>query len=74
MRFSNHITSSLSSLPERIDYGNETATGGIAMSVNAYRTARNMSANAVSANFAGTAHPQHATYLHALQQPPDPLM
>ena len=68
MRFSNITASFLSSLPERIDHGNVAAAGDIAMSVNASRTNLNMSANAVSANLSGTAHPQHATYLYALQQ------
>ena len=68
MRFTNDTTCSLSSLSERIDHGNVAAAGGIAMSANAPRTARNMSVDAVSANLAGSEHPQHATYLHALQQ------
>ena len=68
MRFNNNITSSLSSLPVRIDHGNAAATGSIAMSANSTRTARNMPVDAVPVNLAGTEHPQHATYSHALQQ------
>ena len=67
MRFNNTTASSLSSLPVRIDHGNPAATGGLAMSANSTRTARNMSVDAVPASLAGTEHPQHASYLHAFQ-------
>ena len=67
MRFNTNTTSSLSSLPERIDHGNAAATGGLAMSANSTRTARNISVDAVPASLAGTEHPQHVSYLHALQ-------
>ena len=54
MRFNTNITSSLSSLPERIEHGNVAAAAGIDMSAKTYRTNRNMSDNAVSANLADT--------------------
>ena len=68
MRFNTNTTSSLSSLPVRIDHGNPAATGSLAMSANSTRTARNMSVNAVPASLAGTEHPQRVSYIHALQQ------
>ena len=68
MRFNTNTTSSLSSLTERIDHGTAAAADGIAMSVNATLIARNMPVDTVSANLAGTEHPQHVPYLHALQQ------
>ena len=68
MRFNTNIISSLSSLPERIDHGNPAATGGLAMSANSTRSARNMSADAVPTSLAGIQHPQRASYMHALQQ------
>ena len=67
MRFTTNTTSSLSSLPERIDHGNPAATGGLAMSANSTCTARNMSVDAVPASLAGAQHPQRASYMHALQ-------
>ena len=68
MRFNTNTTSSLSSLPERIDHGNPTAADDIAMPANSTRTTRNMSVDAVPASLAGAQHPQRVTYLHALQQ------
>ena len=67
MRFTNNTTSSLSSLPERIDHGNAAAADGIAVSANTTCIARNMPVDTVSANLAGSEHPQHVTYSHALQ-------
>ena len=67
MRFNTNTTSSLSSLPERIDHGNAAATGSVVMSANSTRTARNMPVYAVPVNLAGTEHPQHASYRNALQ-------
>ena len=67
MRFTTNTTSSLSSLPERIDHGNPAATGDLAMSANSIHTARNMSVDAVPTSLAGTEHPQHVSYMHALQ-------
>ena len=66
MRFNNYTTSSLSSLPERIDHGNAAAAADIAMSTNTFRTKSNMSAT-VSASLAGPVNSQHASYLHAFQ-------
>ena len=68
MRFNTNITPSLSSLPERIDHGNAAAAGSVVMSANSTRTTHNMPVDAVPANLTGTEHPQHASYLHALQQ------
>ena len=68
MRFNTNTASSLSSLPVRIDHGNAAAAGSPAMNANTTRTARNMSVDAVPASVAGTQHPQHVSYMHALQQ------
>ena len=67
MRFNNTTASSLSSLPVRIDHGNAAAAGSPAMNANTTRTAYNMSVDAVPTSLAGTEHPQHVSYLHALQ-------
>ena len=66
MRFNNTTASSLSSLPVRIDHGN-AAAGSPAMNANTTRTTYNMSVDAVPTSLAGTEHPQHVSYLHALQ-------
>ena len=52
----------------RIDHGNAAAADSPAMNANTTRTAYNMSVDAVSTSLAGTEHPQHVSYLHALQQ------
>ena len=65
MRFSNHTTSCLLSLSQRIDHSNVPADG-IAMFSHTNRTKTNVSA-AVSANLAGPVNSLHASYLHDFQ-------